>query len=109
MPPASLLNENAWNKCCPPPVPPPPPSSPRDAILALMDAVDSYIPDPVRALDKPFSMPVEDVFSIQVRGWAGGRLDAAQRPAEPPLLPVCSSSPSRRAGPPAPPLLLSPP
>jgi len=34
-----------------------------------MDEVDRYIPDPVRALDKPFSMPVEDVFSIQV-GWA---------------------------------------
>ena len=38
----------------------------RDAILALMAAVDDYIPDPQRALDKPFSMPVEDVFSIQV-------------------------------------------
>ena len=33
-----------------------------------MDAVDEYIPNPVRALDKPFSMPVEDVFSIQGRG-----------------------------------------
>lgn len=32
-----------------------------------MDEVDRYIPDPVRALDKPFAMPVEDVFSIQVR------------------------------------------
>lgn len=40
----------------------------RDAILKLMDAVDAYIPDPVRALDKPFAMPVEDVFSIQGRG-----------------------------------------
>ena len=38
-----------------------------DAILRLMDAVDEYIPNPQRALDKPFSMPVEDVFSIQVR------------------------------------------
>src|SRR5581483_7341104 len=37
-------------------------------ILDLMDAVDSYIPDPVRALDKPFLMPVEDVFSIKGRG-----------------------------------------
>lgn len=36
--------------------------------MKLMDAVDSYIPDPVRALDKPFAMPVEDVFSIQGRG-----------------------------------------
>ena len=33
-----------------------------------MDAVDEYIPDPQRALDKPFSMSVEDVFSIQGRG-----------------------------------------
>jgi elongation factor Tu len=39
-----------------------------DAIVALMKAVDDYIPDPQRALDKPFSMPVEDVFSIQGRG-----------------------------------------
>jgi elongation factor Tu len=36
-----------------------------DAIVALMKAVDEYIPNPQRALDKPFSMPVEDVFSIQ--------------------------------------------
>ena len=39
----------------------------RKAILKLMDAVDSYIPEPKRVLDKPFLMPVEDVFSIQVR------------------------------------------
>lgn len=38
-----------------------------DAILNLMKAVDDYIPDPERALDRPFSMPVEDVFSISVR------------------------------------------
>lgn len=38
----------------------------KNAILKLMDAVDSYIPDPVRQLDKPFLMPIEDVFSIQV-------------------------------------------
>lgn len=38
----------------------------RKAILKLMDAVDAYIPDPVRVLDKPFLMPIEDVFSIQV-------------------------------------------
>ncbi len=37
-------------------------------IQALMDAVDSYIPDPVREKDKPFLMPVEDVFTIQGRG-----------------------------------------
>lgn len=40
----------------------------RDRILELMQAVDDYIPLPARALDKPFSMPVEDVFSIQGRG-----------------------------------------
>ena len=34
----------------------------------LMDAVDSYIPTPTRATDKPFLMPVEDVFSISGRG-----------------------------------------
>jgi elongation factor Tu len=38
------------------------------AILDLMDAVDSFIPTPERALDKPFLMPVEDVFSIKGRG-----------------------------------------
>jgi elongation factor Tu len=38
------------------------------SILALMDAIDSYIPEPVRAIDLPFSMPIEDVFSISGRG-----------------------------------------
>lgn len=37
-------------------------------ILELMDAVDSYVPDPIRDLEKPFLMPVEDVFSIKGRG-----------------------------------------
>ncbi len=37
-------------------------------ILALMDAVDSYIPTPTRDTEKPFLMPVEDVFSIKGRG-----------------------------------------
>ncbi len=37
-------------------------------ILDLMQAVDDYVPTPVRALDKPFLMPVEDVFSIKGRG-----------------------------------------
>lgn len=37
-------------------------------IMELMDAVDSFVPDPVRDLDKPFLMPVEDVFSIKGRG-----------------------------------------
>ena len=46
------------------------------AILALMDAVDSYIPQPERAIDKPFIMPVEDVFSISGRGTvATGRIE----------------------------------
>ena len=39
-----------------------------DAILALMDAVDNYIPQPDRPTDKPFLMPIEDVFSISGRG-----------------------------------------
>jgi elongation factor Tu len=38
------------------------------AILKLMDAVDSFIKEPVRAIDKPFIMPVEDVFTISGRG-----------------------------------------
>jgi elongation factor Tu len=46
------------------------------AINALMDAVDSYIPQPERAIDKPFLMPVEDVFSISGRGTvATGRVE----------------------------------
>lgn len=40
----------------------------KDAILELMTAVDTYIPQPARALDKPFLMPIEDVFSISGRG-----------------------------------------
>lgn len=48
----------------------------RDKIIELMAAIDSYIPEPTRALDKPFSMPVEDVFSIQGRGTvATGRVE----------------------------------
>jgi elongation factor Tu len=39
-----------------------------DSILALMTAVDTYIPQPARPLDQPFLMPVEDVFSISGRG-----------------------------------------
>ena len=46
------------------------------AILELMDTVDEYIPDPVRETDKPFLMPVEDVFSITGRGTvATGRVE----------------------------------
>ena len=40
----------------------------KDAILALMDAVEAKIPTPKRELDKPFLMPVEDTFSISGRG-----------------------------------------
>jgi elongation factor Tu len=39
-----------------------------DAIVKLMDAVDSYIPLPERPIDQPFMMPIEDVFSIEGRG-----------------------------------------
>jgi elongation factor Tu len=46
------------------------------SILDLMEAVDSYIPEPVRDTDKPFLMPVEDVFSITGRGTVGtGRVE----------------------------------
>lgn len=45
-------------------------------VYDLMDAVDAYIPTPVRAVDKPFLMPVEDVFSITGRGTVGtGRIE----------------------------------
>src|SRR5476651_726434 len=45
-------------------------------IQALMDAVDAYIPTPERAIDKPFLMPVEDVFGIKGRGTvATGRIE----------------------------------
>ena len=47
-----------------------------DKITKLMDAVDSYIPEPVRETDKPFLMPVEDVFTITGRGTvATGRVE----------------------------------
>src|SRR5947207_49697 len=55
-----------------------------ECIWKLMEAVDSYIPTPQRAIDKPFLMPIEDIFSITGRGtgvtgrveggwWGGGR------------------------------------
>ena len=48
-------------------------------ILELMDAVDSYIPTPVRAIDKPFLMPIEDVFGIKGRGTVvTGRIERGQ-------------------------------
>ena len=47
-----------------------------DKVVALMEAVDAYVPDPVRDTDKPFLMPVEDVFSITGRGTvATGRVE----------------------------------
>ena len=47
-----------------------------DKIIELMEAVDSYVPDPVRDTDKPFLLPVEDVFSITGRGTvATGRVE----------------------------------
>ncbi len=46
------------------------------SIMKLMDAIDSYIPEPAREIDKPFLMPVEDVFSISGRGTVvTGRVD----------------------------------
>ena len=54
------INTNEWSK----------------HIFELMDAVDSYIPEPARATDQPFLMPVEDVFSISGRGTvATGRVE----------------------------------
>jgi elongation factor Tu len=47
-----------------------------DPIMKLIDALDSYIPEPTRDTDKPFLMPVEDVFSIKGRGTVGtGRVE----------------------------------
>lgn len=47
-----------------------------DSIMELVDAIDSYIDEPVRELDKPFLMPIEDVFSIKGRGTvATGRIE----------------------------------
>jgi len=55
--------------------------SPNDAVVTkpimdLIEALDTYIPEPVREIDKPFLMPVEDVFSIKGRGTVGtGRIE----------------------------------
>jgi len=47
-----------------------------DAVMELVKALDDYIPEPVRELDKPFLMPIEDVFSIKGRGTvATGRIE----------------------------------
>ncbi len=51
-------------------------SANEDAIMELVEALDSYVPEPVRDLDKPFLMPIEDVFSIKGRGTvATGRIE----------------------------------
>jgi elongation factor Tu len=51
----------------------------KNAILELMRAVDEYIPQPARPLDKPFLMPIEDVFSISGRGTVvTGRVESGQ-------------------------------
>src|SRR5213075_1157827 len=50
-----------------------------DKIVELMDAVDSYMPEPTRDIDKPFLMPIEDVFSITGRGTVvTGRVERGQ-------------------------------
>ena len=47
-----------------------------DAIMELVQALDDYVPEPIRDLDKPFLMPIEDVFSIKGRGTvATGRIE----------------------------------
>jgi elongation factor Tu len=49
------------------------------AIMELMEAVDAYVPEPERAIDRPFLLAVEDVFTIQGRGTvATGRVEAGQ-------------------------------
>src|SRR3989344_4061344 len=51
----------------------------QEPILKLMEAVDSYIPTPKRDVEKPFLMPIEDVFSISGRGTVGtGRVERGQ-------------------------------
>lgn len=52
-------------------------SASEDAIMELVKALDEYVPEPKRELDKPFLMPIEDVFSIKGRGTvATGRIEA---------------------------------
>ena len=55
----------------------------KGAILELAEALDNYIPEPTRELDKPFLMPVEDVFSIRAaaRSPRAGSSRASSRPA----------------------------
>ncbi|MBX4187633.1 MAG: elongation factor Tu [Candidatus Doudnabacteria bacterium] len=50
-----------------------------ESIQKLIDALDTYIPDPVREVDKPFLMPIEDIFSIEGRGTVvTGRIERGQ-------------------------------
>jgi elongation factor Tu len=50
-----------------------------DKVMELMDAVDSWIPLPPRDVDKPFLMPIEDIFSITGRGTvATGRIETGK-------------------------------
>src|SRR5260370_1259046 len=50
-----------------------------DSVLKLMEALDTYIPMPQREVDKPFLMPIEDVFSISGRGTVvTGRIERGQ-------------------------------
>jgi len=69
-------------------------------ILDLMAAVDSYIPTPVRDIDKPFLMPIEDVFSIKGRGTVGtGRIERGiVKVGEPSRSSACATR-SRRSAP----------
>jgi len=56
-----------------------PDSADAKCVYELMEAIDSYIPDPVRDIDKPFLMPIEDVFSISGRGTVvTGRVERGQ-------------------------------
>lgn len=51
----------------------------QDGIMKLIDAIDDYIPEPVRDIDKPFSMYIEDVFSIKGRGTVvTGRIESGK-------------------------------
>ena len=50
------------------------------SVKDLMDAVDDYIPTPVHDLDKPFLMPIEDVFTISGRPLSAGRVERGQLP-----------------------------
>jgi elongation factor Tu len=48
-------------------------------VIDLLDALDEHIPEPARESDKPFLMPVEDVFSIKGRGTVGtGRIERGE-------------------------------